>query len=31
MPRLWVEHFAANTLTSDIRKGVLEPALKSAA
>ena len=30
-PRLWKEHFAANPLTSDIGKGVLEPALKSAA
>ena len=30
-PRLWKENFAANPLTSDIGKGVLEPALKSAA
>ncbi len=30
-PRLWKQHFAANPLTSDIGKGVLEPALKSAA
>ena len=30
-PRLWKEHFVANPLTSGIGKGVLEPALKSAA
>ena len=30
-PRLWKEHFAANPLTSDIGKGVLELAPKSAA
>ncbi len=30
-PRLWKEHLATNPLTSDIGKGVLEPALKSAA
>ena len=30
-PRLWKKHFAANPLTSGIGKGVLEPALKSAA
>ena len=29
--RLWKQHFAANPLASDIGKGVLEPALKSAA
>ncbi len=28
-PRLWKENFAASPLTSDIGKGVLEPALKS--
>ena len=30
-PRLWKQNFAANPLTSDIGKGVLEPAFKSAA
>ena len=30
-PRLLKEHFAANPMTSDIGKGVLELALKSAA
>ena len=30
-PRLWKKHFAANPLTSGIGKGVLKPALKSAA
>ena len=29
-PRMWKEHFTANPLTSDIGKGVVEPALKSA-
>ena len=30
-PRLWKKNFAANPMTSVIGKGVLEPALKSAA
>ncbi len=30
-PRLWKEHFAADPIPSDIGKGVLEAALKSAA
>ncbi len=29
MPRLWKKNFAANPLTSDIGKGVLQPAIKS--